>query len=108
MNDRFFADLEESPNVASSLGAIAPSLNTHPDVFSYNSQPLAVAKEYFGIQGMDDFPELVGTRQVSAMTSIAGLEETDITFLAGSGLHVAVFCLRHGFGWRRWVRRCVT
>ena len=73
-------------------GPIVPSLNAHSDVFSYTSQRLAVAKEYFGMQGVDAYPELAGKRQLSPMmSSIAGLAEKDIKALAGNGLHVAVF-----------------
>ena len=73
-------------------GPIVPSLNAHSDVFSYTSQRLAVAKECFGMQGVDAYPELAGKRQLSPMmSSIAGLAEKDIKALAGNGLHVAVF-----------------
>ena len=92
LNGSFLADLEQTPNVGSTPGPIVPSLNAHSDVFSYTSQRLAVAKECFGMQGVDAYPELAGKRQLSPMmSSIAGLAEKDIKALAGNGLHVAVF-----------------
>ena len=71
-----------------------PPLNTHPELFSYNSERLALPAELVGMQGVDAFDVSGGARARSPMMrslAAARLDEKEIKLLAGNGLHVSVF-----------------
>lgn len=66
-----------------------PSLNTHSEVFSYESGRVAVPVDYLAMQGMDAHTSISGKRPVSeVMQVMRKFTETDVRFLVGNGLHV--------------------
>ncbi len=73
----FVVDLEQSAH-ASTPGAIAPSMNTHSEHYSYESKRLAIGEGYLLMQGVDAHPRFRGSRGESP---IGG-------FLQGLGLEL--------------------
>ena len=57
----FVVDLEQSAH-ASTPGAIAPSMKTHSEHYSYESKRLAIDEEYLLMQGVDAHPRFRGSR----------------------------------------------
>ena len=53
----FLCDIEQTPNVGSSLGVTVPSLNTHSEIWSYESARFAVKNEYFCNAGCRCLPK---------------------------------------------------
>jgi hypothetical protein len=87
----FVVDLEQSAH-ASTPGAIAPSMNTHSEHYSYDSKRLAIDAEYLLMQGVDAHPRFKGSRGDSPLVnSFKGMSYNDYRFLSGNGIHVPVF-----------------
>jgi hypothetical protein len=89
----FVVDLEQSAH-ASTPGAIAPSMNTHSEHYSYESKRLAIDEEYLLMQGVDAHPRFRGSRGESPLVASfkgLGLSYNEYRFLAGNGIHVPVF-----------------
>ena len=84
-------DIEQTPNVGSSLGVTAPSLNTHAEIWSYKPARFAVKNEYAATQGVDAYRKISGRRPLSPLLRCwPKIDEPDARLLAGNGLHVAV------------------
>ena len=92
LDGAFFADLDQNPDQGCQPGFTIPSLNTHPDMYSYNARRLAVIPEYFGMQGVDCSPTFCSAKRGPSpmMAFYHGLDEGDIKTLVGNGIFVPV------------------
>ncbi len=89
----FVVDLEQSAH-ASTPGAIAPSMNTHSEHYSYESKRLAIDEEYLLMQGVDAHPRFRGSCGEGPLVASfkgLGLSYNEYRLLAGNGIHVPVF-----------------
>ena len=87
----FLCDIEQTPNVGSSPGVTVPSLNTHSEIWSYESARFAVKNEYFAMQGVDAYRKISGCRSLSPLLRCwPKIDKSDSRLLAGNGLHVVV------------------
>ena len=94
LSGSFFADLEQNAFVGCNPGPVVPSLNTHPEMYSYAQGRLAVPAEYFGMQGVDCMPTFASSERGGVspvMACLAGLNEKAVNELAGNGIHITVF-----------------
>jgi hypothetical protein len=66
-----FADVDQSPKVASSPGNIIPALDTHPKIYSRHHDRLATAAELYHAMGTDTQQgHLGGKRGISPLADI--------------------------------------
>ena len=87
----FVCDLEQNAKFAQP-GQVAPTFNTHSEMFCYDAQRIAVKSDYMAMQGVDATPFLNPRRGRSPLMSIIDvLPELDVRALVGNGLHVVVF-----------------
>ncbi len=98
----FVVDLEQSAH-ASTPGAIAPSMKTHSEHYSYESKRLAIDEEYLLMQGVDAHPRFRGSRGESPPGGFLqglGLELQRLPLLGWQWHPRPSFCrvvpLRHG------------
>lgn len=96
----FLVDLEQSCQTGCTPSQLVPTLNTHSEIFSYESQRLAVEKELFYMQGVDSDSAVSNGRGVSPlMACVQHLNSADVRLLTGNGIHMAtwgawwLFCL---------------
>ena len=85
LDGSFLADLDHNAGFGPQSGPLFPALDTHPSVYSYKKQRLAVPMEYFQAQGLDAVPCLAGERGLSPLCPLL---KKLARFLAGNAIHV--------------------
>ena len=71
---------------------MCPPLNTHSEIYSYESSRLAVDKEYYYMQGVDVDDSVAGIRGRSPfMKCVQHLSNKEARLLAGNGIHLATW-----------------
>ena len=89
LDGSFLCDLDHNEGYGPQAGALFPSMDTHPHVYSYKCKRLALPMEYFAAQGLDTYEELSGKRGLTPLLPILqALSDKDSRFLAGNAIHM--------------------
>ncbi len=88
----FMADLDHNVDCGPAPGPELPSLDTHPNIFSFKAGRLALGSELLAAQGVDMFDCNSGRRGLSPLKPVFDqLGESERRFLAGNGIHIPSF-----------------
>ena len=87
----YLADIDHNPGFGPTPGRYMPALDTHPSVFSFQKQRLALPLELLSAQGLDAYPALSHHRcrspVIESMCRL-GLKDREIKSLLGNAMHV--------------------
>ena len=87
----FFADLDHNVDYGPSCGPLIPSLDTHPNIFSFQHSRLLLPAELLQAQGINMFLN-EGEATVSPLASIfKDFSEVELRHFAGNSMHVPTF-----------------
>ena len=85
----FMADLNQNIGFGPASGPEVPSLNTHPCIFSWSLQRLALSQELLQAQGIDFYHSLSGGRPLSPLTEVfRAFNDHTLRMFAGNAIHV--------------------
>jgi len=102
----FLCDIEQNSHMGSVPGPIVPALNTHSDIFSYESNRFATRVDYLAMLGIDSHVKVCGRRGVSPLTDVfKKLDEADVRLLVGNGIHVPVIAAWFAYVMGNTIRR---
>ena len=102
----FLCDIEQNSHMGTVPGPVVPSLNTHSDIWSYESQRFATPVDYLAMQGVDSHVKISGRRAVSPLTNVfKRVEEADVRLLVGNGIHIPVFAAWFAYVMGNTIRR---
>ena len=90
----FLADLDHNIDCGPGCGHLMPALDTHPNIFSFTLNRLAIGEELLQAQGVDFYPVLSGNRGQSPLTDVFNhFHDRHLRFFAGNAIHIpAYFC----------------
>ncbi|CAE7776435.1 unnamed protein product [Symbiodinium sp. CCMP2592] len=92
LDGTYLCDLDHNPGFGPLAGPLFPAMDTHPNIFSYRKERLALPLECFAAQGLDMFPSLSGDRGPSPLKPIlASLPDPAAKLLVGNSIHVPSF-----------------
>ena len=92
MQGNFMADLQQNMGFGCTPGPEVPSLNTHPCIYSWGRQRLALGQELLQAQGIDFYPVLSGKRKLSPLVQVfQDFDDHTLRMFAGNGIHTPSF-----------------
>ena len=89
LDGSFLVDLDHNLGCGPACGPLTPALDTHPCIFSFKHERLALGSELLGAQGVDMFQGMAGNRGLSPLKRVfEQLGDADQRFLAGNTMHI--------------------
>ena len=92
LDGHFLVHLDHNVGTGPACGPELPSLDTHPCIYSFQQERLALASELLFAQGVDMFEQFAGKRGASPLARVfSQISDMDQRFLSGNTMHIPTF-----------------